>query len=140
MAYRTTTVAIQEQLGRNYDGKTSLTPFLKTANVVVNAVVTCANSKGLSLLDEQLERIECLLGCHYYQRADPGFSSKNTGKSGASFQGQTGMMLQSTMYGQDALGMDTSGCLGSFNNGGRVQMLWLGKTESEQIDYNERMS
>lgn len=138
MSFRTTLVLIQENLGRNYDDKTPLTSFLKSANVVVNAVVRCATSKGVTLLDEQLERIECALACHYYQRADPGFSSKSTGRNGASFQGQTGMMLQSTMYGQDALGMDPSGCLASMNNGGRVQMLWLGKPPSEQIDYADR--
>lgn len=138
MPLRTSSTAVQEVLGRNYDGKTPLSGFLTNANVVVNAVVRCATAKGATLLDEQLERIECLLACHYYQRADPGFSSKQTGRSGATFHGQTGMMLQSTMYGQDALGLDVTGCLASFNNGGRTQMLWLGKPPSSQIPYTDR--
>ncbi len=138
MALRTNTVSVQEVLGRNYDQKTGLNGFIKSANVVVNAIVRCATAKGASLLDEQLERIETLLAAHYYQRADPGFSSKNTGRSSASFKGQTGMKLEGTEYGQDALGMDTTGCLASFNNGGRVQMLWLGKPPSSQIDFADR--
>jgi hypothetical protein len=129
---------VQDLLGRNYDDKTSLQAFMKSANVVVNAIVTCAAAKGATLSTEQLERIEAHLACHYYQRADPGFSSKNTGRSAAAFHGQTGMMLQSTHYGQDAIGMDTSGCLSSFNNGGRTGMMWLGKPPSEQIDYVDR--
>lgn len=141
MAFRTSTTEVQDQLGRNYDRKTPLTKFIKTANVVVNAIVRCASAKrATALLDEQLQEIECLLACHYYQRADPGFAAKNTGRSSATMHGQTGMMLQSTMYGQDALGLDTTGCLASFNNGGKIQFKWLGKTESEQIDYNERMT
>ena len=138
MAWRTSEALVVDQLGRNYDNKTPLTAFIKSANVMVNAVVRCATTKGETLLDEQLEVIETLLACHYYQRHDPGFSSKNTGRSGAAFQGQTGLKLESTMYGQDALVMDTSGCLGALNTAGRARMLWIGKTKSEAIDYEDR--
>lgn len=138
MAWRTNAEAVKDQLGRNYDKRTSLTAFINTANVMVNAVVRCATSKGVTLLDEQTELIERLLSCHYYQRADPGFSSKNTGRSGAAFHGQTGMKLESTLYGQDALVADTSGCLGALNTGNRAQMIWIGKRKSEAIDYEDR--
>lgn len=138
MAYRTNTGDVQGQLGRNYDGKTPIDPFIRTANIATNNIVNCASKKGITLDDDLLQEIECQLACHYYQRADPGFAAKTTGRSSASFKGQTGMMLQGTEYGQNALGLDISGCLASFNNSGRVQMLWLGKSKSEQIDYNER--
>jgi hypothetical protein len=135
---RTTVPAIIEALGRNYDAKTPLTGFLKSANVTVNNLVTLAQQKGVAIDAETLERIECLLACHFYQRHDPDFNSKNTGRSAASFRGQAGMRFSSTMYGQDALSLDFSGILSSMEKGGRQSLVWIGKPANQQIPWVDR--
>lgn len=143
MSFRTTSIAVQDLLARNYDGKTPVTAFMKSANTLVNRLVNAAAAKGVAysaMLDsDTLERIECHLGCHFYQRHDPGFQSKTTGKSAATFQGQTGMGLEGTMYGQDAMTLDPTGCLAAINKGGRnIGITWIGKPKSAQIPYDQR--
>jgi hypothetical protein len=132
--------AVQEILGRNYDGKTSLSGYIKTATNLLTRLVTMAAASGQSskLDDDTQERIGVHLAAHFYQRHDPGFSSKNTGRSSAAFHGQTGMHLESTMYGQDAMDLDPTGGLIAINKGGRVKLMWLGKPPSSQIDAADR--
>ncbi len=138
MALRTTVQAVIEALARNYDGKTPVTGFMKSANVTVNNLVTLATAKGVALDAETLERIECMLSCHFYQRHDPDFNSKNTGRSAASFRGQATMRFSGTVYGQDALSLDYSGILSSMEKGGRQSLVWLGQPSSQQTPWWER--
>lgn len=144
MANRTSVDLIKELLGRNYDRKSPLTGYLKSANVLTNNLVARASARGqpsdIELINDvaTLERIECLLACHYYQRHDPGFQAKQTGRSGATFQGQTGQRFSATPYGQDACAMDYTGILSSMEKGGKVTLTWLGKPPSSQIPYVDR--
>ena len=135
---RTSAPLVIEQLARNYDGKTTVTPFIRSANVLTTNVATLATNKGVTLDSDTLAQMECLLACHFYQRHDPDFNSKTTGKSAASFRGSSGLRLDGTTYGQDAMAMDFSGCLSALNKGGRISLVWLGKPPSDQIPYVDR--
>jgi len=124
---------------KNYDGSTSLAAFIDTATALVDEVVTCAAKRGITLSATLLELIERWLAAHFYAHADPLYTSRSTQGASGSFQGQTGMHLESTQYGQTAMVLDTSRCLAAINKGGsKIGAVWLGKPRSEQIDYVDR--
>ena len=93
-----------------------------------------------SVLDsDDLEIIERWLAAHLYAHADQLLSSKSTADASGTYQGKTGMGLESTQYGQTAMDMDASGCLRSMNKGNnQLTVGWLGKSVSSQIAYGNR--
>lgn len=141
---RTTPDAVRGVLSGNYDcnENTNLAPFIDTASNLVDFVSTCATSKGTSLTSTTLEIIERWLAGHFYAMSDLMYSQKSTGAASATFQGQTGMGLSSTLYGQQAMIVDTSGCLAERNkemldgSKKKVQMVWLGKDPPDQDNPN----
>ncbi len=48
------------------------------------------------------------------------------------------MRLESTKYGQSAMMIDTSGCLAQINKRNVAGAVWLGKTTSEALTFEER--
>src|SRR5262245_49483878 len=111
---RNTPAQVQAILGDHYDCSKPpafLTPFLRRAAAITDRVATCASTKGMQLTPEELELIECSLAAHFYTRADRITQSEGAGGASSTYQGQTGMYLESTHYGQDALNLDYSGCL-----------------------------
>jgi hypothetical protein len=106
---RTSSGAVQGVLGPNWDGKTSLTPFMASASSVVDRVATCAQKKGYPLSASELELIERWLSAYYYAKVDPLYISKTTGQASANFQRKTGDGFDSNEYGQAAVNMDVSG-------------------------------
>lgn len=140
MTIRTTEAAVKGILLRDYDKRKapSLIPFIESASSLVGRVSVCASARGEPLTAEQLELVERWLSAHLYQVSDQGYSSKSTDSASGSFQGQTGMYLESTKYGQTALMMDTSGCLASFAKRAAASCDWLGKAPSVQTDYLDR--
>lgn len=135
-AFRTNQQDVREALQTNNDF--DVTPFIKHAHRITNKVRTCAINKSLALDAEQLESIETYLAAHLYALFDPQEQSITTERASATFQGQTGMNLDSTRWGQMAKTFDTSGCLASFDKGARAGFVWLGKPPSDQIDYEDR--
>jgi len=136
---RTTPNNVQAILGDNYDSNIDLMPFIETATALVDEVVNCAAAKNITISSALLEKIERWLAAHFYAHADPLYQSRSTGGASASFQGQTGMGFESTVYGQTAMRLDPSGCLAYFNEFSEpAQVLWLGKPPSEQIPYRDR--
>lgn len=140
MSIRTTADAVKDVLGRNYDRSynASLTRHIAWASKVVDRVVECAANKGTSLDSDELEMLECLLAAHHYQASDEGYTSRSTSGASGSFKGQFGKGLERTTYGQDALLIDTTGCLGNFDKGQKAVFYWGGKPASEQLTYDER--
>lgn len=116
---RTTPAAVEAILGDdyNYDGNTDLTPFIASANIIVNRVNTCALAKNPAIVlgDDELELIERWLAAHYYCKMDQLYQSKSTSSASASFQGQKTNSIESTDYGQSAINMDYSGCLSAIS-------------------------
>ena len=140
---RTSDVAVEGLLrsgadDSDYDGESSLQPFIDTANVIVTRVAACATAKGITLSSAELELIERWLAAHFYKCSDQAFSSESTGGASGSYQGQTGMYLEGTKYGQTAINLDYSGCLLAISKGMRAGASWLGKVPSERIPYEQR--
>lgn len=108
---RTTSSAVEGII--QVDSSIDLSGFIDTATALVDWLES-KDTDG-ELTATQLERIECFLAAHFYAHRDQLLQSKSTGKASGSFQGQTGMFLKSTQYGQTALLLDTTGYLADMN-------------------------
>ncbi len=125
----------------NYTAGVDLSPYMAWATLIVDRVAVCASSKGQALTDDELEMVERWLSAHAYKQSDRAYDSKKTGKASATFSGKTGMFLQSSMWGQNALLADPSGCLKAIDAAmtkGKADIIWLGKTASEDLDWDQR--
>lgn len=119
------------------DSTTDMTPFITAANALTDRV-DLLDTEGV-LSEALLKEIERHLAAHFYQSLDPGYTSKSTGGASGSFQGQYGMHLERTPYGQNAMTMDFTGTLAVLNKGKpKASMMWLGLPQSEQTDYVDR--
>ncbi len=85
-----------------------ITPFIQTANSIVTR--WCTDST-FGYTNDQLELIERWLSAHFYSIYDQLPQSEHAGVVSASYQGKTGMMLQATTYGQQAMVADYMGGL-----------------------------
>lgn len=139
---RTTFGQVQGLLLGDYDHEStpSLNPFIETASALVDDVAICARARGKPLNSTRLEIIERWLAAHFYVMNDQAYSQKQTERASGRFQGQTGMYLEASKYGQTAVNLDSSGCLYSIASGTRrvAGLIWLGKVPSDQIDYRQR--
>ena len=137
---RTTSSEVQGVLLADYNSNTSpdLTPFITIANLMVTRVATCAATKGKTLSTDELLMLETLLAAHAYQQSDQGYTSRSTGGASGSFQGQTGMYLEGSKYGQLALNLDYSGCLAAISKRQTAGGSWLGTTDTAAQTYDER--
>ena len=136
---RTTSTLVQAILLRDYDSRNSpsLTPFITSASVIVDRMVTCAALSGITFSDDELLEIEGWVAAYRYTHNNPVYSSKSTDGRSASFLRED----SKNPYKLGALELDPSGCLNSLLDPKRkIQpgFSWLGKTESEQINYTER--
>jgi hypothetical protein len=138
VAARTTPEAVKEILLRHYDtvNEPSLQAFIDSAASLVDYVVSQDADSILS--KETQELTERWLAAHGYAHADQLYSQKQTGRASSTFQGKTGMHLQSTQYGQMAMMLDVTGTLVRLNNdaakGGKSSagLIWLGSDHSLQ--------
>lgn len=135
---RTNSSNVANILLDNYDGTTVLDRFIDTAASLTNKVSTNDTASELDAAD--LELIERYLAAHFYCLADPLYASKSTGGASGSFQGQTGMGLDFTPYGQTAKRLDVTGYLARLDMPTRPKAgsIWLGKAPSNQIPYVNR--
>lgn len=80
----------------------------------------------------KMEMIERLLAAHFYQMFDLGLAAAKAGSVGAAFQVKVGYGLNLTVYGQNAMLMDTGGNLAKANNSNQTKRAirvggdWLG--------------
>lgn len=122
---RTTEAAVQAIVETEDD--ISLTPFIEVANMLVTK--KCLDS---DYDDAQLELIERWLSAHFYAVRDLRRSSEKAGSVGESFQYKVDLNLAVTVYGQQAMVIDTDGNLAKLNketgNGGpmRASVTWVG--------------
>lgn len=146
MSRRTSPDKVKELLVDNYgpslgraDGA-KLDGFIDSASAMVDRVNTCAAGKtpAITLTTTELELIERWLAAHLYVMADPMYASRTTGKSSASFQGQTQMGLDYSPFGQTAKRLDWSGCLEALDKRKFVGGAWLGRNRVSQTDYEDR--
>lgn len=135
---RTTSASVQAVLKDDYDGATDLTPYIATASAIVDRVKTCATRKGKDLSDVELELVERWLAAHLYCQSDKPYTNRSTEGASGAFAGQTSMGFDSTLYGQTACRVDFSGCLLNIDKRQMARSLWLGKTATEQLTYDQR--
>ena len=135
MAQRTNEVAVRAII--DDDSAVDVAAFIDTA-VAVTDYVASQDSAGI-LTTALLFQIETYLAAHFYEHLDPQYTSKVTGDAEGRFQGEFGVGLDSSKWGQTAKRMDVTGTLASMDRGKRaVTVSWLGKPPSEQIDYVDR--
>ena len=135
MGLRTNPQLVRDAL--EIDEDINLNSHIDLANALTDKVASEDTNSELS--DALLLGIETRLACHFASRRDMPFASKTTGKASATFQGQTGMRLESTHWGQDAMTLDVTGYLNTLNRGRvKASLSWLGLPPSEQTDYVDR--
>lgn len=117
--------------------------FIKTGHAFTNWILS-KDTAGV-LNDDLLLEIETYLSAHFFAIRDPQYQSKSTGGASATYQGQTGMGLDLTWWGQQAKVLDISGALVDQDNldevlkdPGLFGLYWLGKPRREQISYGDR--
>ena len=115
---RTDADAVKAVLLEAYDGVNlpDLATFIGGAELIVDRVETVASDADTPLTDEELERIECYVAAHLYVQSDQNYRSSSIDRSSGSFQGNTGMYLEGSKFGQVAMLMDYSGALSKINS------------------------
>lgn len=120
-------------------GDPDLGPFISAANVVTTALrAAIIRYRKVTPTDAALQEIERWLSAHFYVMSDQNFSSKSQGGVSASFQGQTGMALDASKYGQTAKVIDTTRTLAAMSEGRIASAVWTGLPVSEQTPYESR--
>jgi hypothetical protein len=131
-----------DDYGAREDGTLpDLTPFIATAGAITDRVAERATADGVTTTDDGLELLERWLAAHCYAQSDRPTSFRGTDRAQATFDGKTGMHLQSTLYGQTAMVLDPTGFLaviGGVTPRRVARGTWLGKRRSEQTDYDLR--
>lgn len=100
-----------------------VTPFITPANLIVTAKLS---NSGLD--SGHLKEIEKWLAAHFVSSKDQRVQSESIGGTSVSYQGQTGLGLDSTQYGQQVKVLDTTGELGK---------LGMAKATLSTIKYSE---
>ena len=91
---------------------TDLTPFITAANLMVTDYLDGVHS------DELLKEIERWLAAHFVSIRDNRRASEKADDVAESYQYKLGLGLESSMYGQQAMRMDSSGKLTTANKSG----------------------
>lgn len=91
------------------DSDVDLDPFIRVAHLIVDEQLS---GKGMS--DDRLKEIERWLSAHFVAIRDMRIANETAGVSNA-FQYNLGLNFQVTMYGQQAMMLDTSGTLAALN-------------------------
>jgi len=84
------------------------TPFITTANLIVTDKL---DSEGFTAA--HLKEIEKYLAAHMASLMDQRIAQEKTAEAAVTYQGQTGLGLDGTKYGQTIKMLDTTGILAS---------------------------
>jgi hypothetical protein len=111
---------------------TDLSPFIRPANTLVTEVCVPAGYDN-----DRLALIELWLSAHFCQIFDPRFSFQKADVVAAKFDQKLDLALNQTVYGQQAMLLDTKGGLALLNKriasgiGFAIGVTWLGKLEKD---------
>ena len=94
------------------DSSVDVSPFITTANTLIDSVLL---DYGHS--DAMLTLIELWLSAHFAKILELHPAEERVGAVGTSYQWKLGLNFQVTMYGQQALMLDTSGILMALQEG-----------------------
>lgn len=111
-----------------------LTPFITAANSLTTNICGLAKPPYADTgINSTMELIERWLSAHAYTIFDNPIARANVGQVGAGYQYKVDMCLDSSMYGQMALLLDTQGLLAAYSNTAKtkrriyLKMEWLGR-------------
>jgi hypothetical protein len=110
---------------------TNLTPYINLANRFTTATLASAG-----LIEAVLKDIELMLSCHFITLRDPRVASEGVATVSQSFQYSVGKGLEASMYGQQAMMIDTSGTLFRLNKKGGTQSATF-KSIIHETDWDE---
>jgi hypothetical protein len=114
------------------DEDIDLDAFITTANELVTEVCTGDKGPTPAYTDVRLELIERWLAAHAYAIREMIPASERAGPVATAYQYEVGLHLSNTMYGQQALTLDTNGGLASLSKSteeGKLRtagVIWLG--------------
>jgi len=91
-----------------------VTPFLSAANTVVTDSLS-----GEGYGTETMKQIELWLAAHFLAARDPRRSRTKIGAGDDTYEGKTGMGLNSTSYGQRVMMLDHHGVLAALSSSKR---------------------
>lgn len=136
----TTAAAVKDTLQLDYDciSNPSLNTYIQTAAAIIARVVECATRKGITISSTEQELLQRWLTAHLYVMSDQNYKARSTLRASGQFQGDTGMYLEASKYGQTAVLLDPSGCLNAIGTRARASIFWGGKRPSEQVDIDDR--
>ena len=135
MAWRVDPDEVREIL--ETDDDIEVQPFIKVANRLVDRLST--NDSASLMAAGDLKDVELYLSAHFYALKDPQYQNHSTAGASATYQGQTGMYLDLTWWGQMAKVLDATGYLQSLEKSkARPAMHWLGTVPSTATDYVDR--
>lgn len=80
---------------------------------IANTVVDDIAAEDSSISSTRLTQIEKLLAAHYASAQDQRISNASRETASVDYQGETGMNLRGTKYGQQAIQLDPTGTLSS---------------------------
>ena len=136
MAWRVTNEEVRALIDTG-DPNLSVAPFIDTATALTD-YVSAQDTLGM-LNAALLKEIEKYLAAHFYEHLDPQYTEKTTGDAEAKFQGEFGMGLDGSKWGQTAKRLDVTGTLDSLDRPKhKVSLAWLGLPPSQQTDYVDR--
>lgn len=136
---RTNQGLVRGILDKDYNGTTPLKPFIDTASIQVDNLVSYAESRSIDIQDSTLEMIERWLSAHAYVTTDQVTSEETIGQARAKYQGQTGLGLDNSKYGQMAKSLDPTGYLKSLDKiKVTKKIVWGGKSIKNQIPYEQK--
>lgn len=121
---RTTPEAVRSLV----DMKPDIDPqfYIDQAGVVTDLIATADST----LADNRLAFIEALLAAHYYSLKDPLYKSRTVGQASATYFDRN--------FWEEAKKLDPTGTLSSMETGLEVDIVWLGKPDSERLDWRTR--
>lgn len=103
---RTNNSDVQDIFDTDLD-TTALDAWIEIANEHVDDIADADSS----IDSTRLTKIEKLAACHFAAAQDPRLEEYRVGDAQGSFQGDTGMYYDSTVYGQQARMLDPTGTL-----------------------------
>lgn len=109
-----------------------VTPFIDTANQMVT---DCCADAGYT--DAKLELIERWLSAHFYRVAHPSAETERKGPFARTLNRKLGYGLDCTVYGQNAMRLDTEGGLAELDQqtedgGSNTGVFWAGTEFDEE--------
>lgn len=94
---------------------TDITPFITAANLLITQKFT-----GSGVSEALLKEMERWLAAHYIAIRDPRLRSEKIGDAANTYQGQEGMYLDATLYGQQVKTLDPTGTLANIGKRGMI--------------------